>query len=165
MMKFAVNLRRPHCHALSQRGSLRRAVKSSARTIGLRQERDALRRRRRSPFLAVGSMVKTAEEVRDATERLRGYSCSLINVAVCQTHRRGDAEYRWHSEHRLLVTHGRKCAQTAVLESMCSEYYNDREAVSQTECPEHVPLPDDYVEHGNVELAEAGSWALMRRSR
>lgn len=97
-------------------------------------------------LFAVGSMVKTAVEVRNEL-KCRGYACSLVNArfvkpldeeAVC------DAA----AKHRLLVT---------MEENVLSGGYGERvrEFVERSRLRLRVlniALPDEYVEHGNVDI-------------
>ena len=97
-------------------------------------------------ILAVGSMVKTAEEVRHKLKDM-GYSCSLVNARFIKPI---DTEIikELSKEHRLLVT---------MEENVRSGGYGEkvRDFVQDYEIPVHlltIALPDEYVEHGNVAL-------------
>ena len=97
-------------------------------------------------LLAVGSMVKTAVEVRS---RLRdmGYSCTLINARFVKPLDEAMLK-RAASEHQLIVT---------MEENVRSGGFGDRVLEYLNDTGKHVPLinislPDDYVEHGNVEV-------------
>lgn len=97
-------------------------------------------------LLAVGSMVKTALEVR-ARLRDLGYSCSLINARFVKPL---DEELirRAAEEHDLLVT---------MEENVRSGGFGDRVLEYLSDIQAKVPvinvaLPDDYIEHGNVEV-------------
>ena len=97
-------------------------------------------------ILAVGSMVKTAEEVRHKLKDM-GYSCSLVNARFIKPI---DTEIikELSKEHRLLVT---------MEENVRSGGYGEkvRDYVQDYEIPVHlltIALPDEYVEHGNVAL-------------
>ena len=97
-------------------------------------------------LLAVGSMVKTALEVR-ARLRDLGYSCSLINARFVKPL---DEELirRAAREHDLLVT---------MEENVRSGGFGDRVLEYLSDIQAKVPvinvaLPDDYIEHGNVEV-------------
>ena len=97
-------------------------------------------------LLAVGSMVKTAVEVRS---RLRdtGYSCSLINMRFVKPL---DEELlrQVASEHRLIVTMEEN-VRSGGLGDRVLEYLND---INNKVRVINIALPDDYVEHGNVDL-------------
>lgn len=97
-------------------------------------------------LLAVGSMVKTAEQVRDRL-KAAGHACSLANVRFVKP---ADEKMiqRAAAGHRLIVT---------MEENVASGGYGDRvraclaDAESSTRLYT-VTLPDAYVEHGNTEL-------------
>ena len=97
-------------------------------------------------LLAAGSMVKTAVEVRS---RLRdmGYSCTLINVRFVKPL---DEELlaKTAREHQLLVTMEEN-VRSGGLGDRVLEYLND---IGSHVRVINVALPDDYVEHGNVEV-------------
>lgn len=97
-------------------------------------------------LLAVGSMVKTALEVR-ARLRDLGYSCSLINARFVKPL---DEELirRAAGEHDLLVTMEEN-VRSGGFGDRVLEYLNDIQAKVPVIS---VALPDDYVEHGNVEV-------------
>ena len=97
-------------------------------------------------LLAVGSMVKTALEVR-ARLRDLGYSCSLINARFVKPL---DEELirRAAREHDLLVTMEEN-VRSGGFGDRVLEYLNDIQAKVPVIS---VALPDDYVEHGNVEV-------------
>ena len=97
-------------------------------------------------LLAVGSMVKTAAEVRSRLRDL-GYSCSLINarfVKPLDEKLLGQVA----SEHSLIVTMEENVRSGGFGDKVL-EYLND---VGVNVCVINVTLPDDYVEHGNVDV-------------
>lgn len=97
-------------------------------------------------LLAVGSMVKTAEKVR---ERLKeaGHACSLVNARFVKP---VDEEMlqKAGTGHKLLVTLEENVASGGFGERVkrCMEAMGSRAKVLS------VTIPDAYVEHGNVEL-------------
>lgn len=97
-------------------------------------------------LIAVGSMVKTAEKVRD---RLKGagHACSLVNARFVKP---VDEEMLQKAaiEHKLLVTLEENVASGGFGESIkrCVEAMGSRIRILS------VTIPDAYVEHGNVEL-------------
>lgn len=97
-------------------------------------------------LLAVGSMVKTAVEVRSRLRDL-GYSCSLINARFVKPL---DEELlrRAAKEHRLLVTMEENVRSGGFGDKVL-EYLNDIQAGVPVIS---IALPDDYVEHGNVDV-------------
>lgn len=103
------------------------------------QEKDIL-------LLAVGSMVKVALDVREQLIE-QGYACSLVNARFVKPI---DEEMIREAckEHRLIVT---------MEENVASGGYGEkvREYVDSLDVPTQVlsiSIPDEYVEHGNVEL-------------
>ncbi len=96
-------------------------------------------------LLAVGSMVKVAEQVRRELKE-RGYSCSLINARFVKPI---DEETVMEARalHKLLVTMEENVASGGFGEKVRD--FTDR-AGSGAMLAVHIP--DAYVEHGNVEL-------------
>lgn len=97
-------------------------------------------------LLAVGSMVKTAEQVRDRL-KAAGHACSLVNVRFVKP---ADEKMirRAAAGHRLIVT---------MEENVASGGYGDRVRACLADADSDVrlytvTLPDAYVEHGNTEL-------------
>lgn len=97
-------------------------------------------------LIAVGSMVRVAQEVRHQLKE-RGYSCSLTNARFVKPIDE-EAVRAATTEHRLIVT---------MEENVASGGYGEkvREFVDRIGNPSHVlsiAIPDEYVEHGNVEM-------------
>ena len=112
-------------------------------------------------LLAVGSMVSTAEHIREKLKE-EGYSCSLANGRFVKPFDKELTE-RLAKKHRLLVTleenvlqGGYGLAVTAYIHS----HYPEVKVVN-------IALPDAYVEHGNVSLLRKGlgidSDSIIRR--
>ena len=97
-------------------------------------------------LLAVGSMVKTAVEVRDRLRQM-GYGCTLVNARFVKPLDQ-EAIRTLQAEHQLLVTMEENVKSGGFGEAVL-EYLN--EIKSQTRAMV-IALPDDYVEHGNVDL-------------
>lgn len=97
-------------------------------------------------LLAVGSMVKTAVEVRDRLRQM-GYGCTLVNARFVKPLDQ-EAIRTLQAEHQLLVTMEENVKSGGFGEAVL-EYLN--EIKSQTRAMV-IALPDDYVEHGNVNL-------------
>ena len=144
MLKFAVEfdgpiaLRYPRGEAYDGLKDFRRPIEYGKSEFLYEEEDIAI--------LAVGSMVKTAEEVRHKLKDM-GYSCSLVNARFIKPI---DTEIikELSREHRLLVT---------MEENVRSGGYGEkvRDFVQDYEIPVHIltiALPDEYVEHGNVAL-------------
>lgn len=97
-------------------------------------------------LFAVGSMVKTAVEVRSQLKEA-GYSCSLINARFVKPIDE-EAVNKACLEHKLLVTMEENVASGGFGEKVRS-YADTIHTKTKVIC---VALPDEYVEHGNVEL-------------
>ena len=144
MLKFAVSfnapiaIRYPRGEAYDGLAGYRAPVEYGKAEMIFEEEGIAL--------LAVGSMVKTAEGVR---ERLKecGLSCTLVNARFVKPM---DEEMvrRLAASHRLIVT---------MEENVESGGFGERvrSFADEQELPGvilSVTIPDEYVEHGNVEL-------------
>ncbi len=97
-------------------------------------------------LIAVGSMVKTAENVRTRLRKL-GFGCSLINARFVKPL---DEEMlqRTLRDHDLVVTLEEN-VRTGGFGDHVLEYLND---IGSSVRVISVALPDEYVEHGNVDL-------------
>lgn len=100
-------------------------------------------------LLAVGSMVKTAVEVRERL-RVMGYGCTLVNARFVKPLDEKMIE-RIQAEHKLLVTMEENVKSGGFGEAVL-EYLNE---IGSKVKSMNISLPDDYVEHGNVELLKA----------
>ncbi len=97
-------------------------------------------------LVAVGSMVKTALDVRDALKE-KGYNCSIINtrfVKPIDTEILDEA----YMNHSLVVTMEENVASGGFGEKV-REYLDSKERRVQIL---NITLPDEYVEHGNVDI-------------
>lgn len=97
-------------------------------------------------ILAVGSMVKTAVEVRSRLKEI-GYSCTLVNARFVKPVDT-DMITELSRGHRLLVTmeenvrsggYGEKVQDWIMRKKLPAELLN-------------ISVPDEYVEHGNVDI-------------
>ena len=99
-------------------------------------------------LLALGSMVKTAEQVRELLHE-SGYKCSLINARFAKPI--DDLAVNWAAEnHNLLVS---------MEENVLSGGYGEkvRQVLDGLKLKTNlvqIAIPDEYVEHGNVELLQ-----------
>lgn len=144
MMKFAVALEAPIA-VRYPRGTAYDGLKEFRAPIELGKA-EWIYREREIALLAVGSMVKTAEKVRELLKE-KGYGVSLINARFVKPIDE-EAVKEACKEHRLLVTmeenvscggYGEKvldCLNRNGLQNSCL----------------NISIPDAYVEHGNVEL-------------
>ena len=144
MMKFAVNfgapiaIRYPRGNAYDGLEAFREPVVLGKAEWIYREQEIAL--------LAVGSMVKEAEKVRDAL-KAAGHSVSLVNARFVKPI---DEECIREAAgtHRLLVTMEENVLNGGYGEKVL-EYLNRK----QLGCAcLNICIPDAYVEHGNVEL-------------
>mgnify|MGYP000828825244 CR=1 FL=1 len=97
-------------------------------------------------LFAVGSMVKTAEKVRD-TLKDTGYNCTLINARFVKPIDEQMLE-EVAKQHKLLVTLEENVRNGGFGDHVL-EYVNDRDFDMKVL---NIALPDEYVEHGNVAL-------------
>lgn len=143
MMKFAVGfcgpiaLRYPRGEAYDGLREFREPIRYGKSEVIYDESEIAL--------VAVGSMVKTAKEVRS---RLRdtGYSCTLVNarfVKPCDS----ELLLELQKEHRLVVTLEENVKSGGFGEAVL-DYFNQ---IGSSVKVLNITLPDDYVEHGNVE--------------
>ena len=98
-------------------------------------------------LFALGAMVKTAETVRNALKE-QGYSCSLINARFAKPL---DTEMLDSvvKNHKLIVTMEENVINGGMGEHI-TEYYHQS---GQNEYHVlNIAIPDDYVEHGNVDI-------------
>ena len=97
-------------------------------------------------LIAVGSMVKTAHEVRQNLKR-KGFECTLINARFVKPL---DEErlLALTKEHKLIVT-----LEENVLEGGFGEHASEfYEEIGSDVQVMNIALPDAYIEHGNVEI-------------
>lgn len=144
MLKFAVGftgpiaLRYPRGEAYDGLREFRRPIVYGKSEILYEEEDIAV--------LAVGSMVKTAEEVRKNLKEI-GYSCTLVNGRFIKPI---DTEVldELAKDHRLLVTMEENVRSGGFGEKV-------RDYVQEQKLPVqilNIAIPDEYVEHGNVAL-------------
>ena len=97
-------------------------------------------------LLAVGSMVKTAERVRELLHEA-GHQCSLINARFVKPI--DEHAVAWAAgNHRLVVTMEENVASGGFGERV-RESMDGLHTVSRLM---NVAIPDEYVEHGNVDM-------------
>ncbi|MCR4588678.1 MAG: 1-deoxy-D-xylulose-5-phosphate synthase [Lachnospiraceae bacterium] len=144
MLKFAVNfngpiaIRYPRGEAYDGLEMFRAKMEFGKAEI-LYEEEDIL-------LLAVGSMVRTAEEVRRHLKEM-GYACSLVNARFVKPIDK-DVIAELHEDHKLIVTLEENVANGGYGEKV-------RQALDEMNSGSKlltVAIPDEYVEHGNVEI-------------
>ena len=144
MMKFAVDfgapiaVRYPRGEAFAQLKEYRAPIELGKAEL-LYAEGDVC-------LLAVGSMVKTALEVKELLKEL-GYRCSIINARFIKPI--DEDAVKWASENHKLVV--------SMEENVASGGYGEKVRAYMAELNEparfmQVAIPDEYVEHGNVDL-------------
>lgn len=103
-------------------------------------------------LLAVGSMVKTAVEVREILREM-GYGCTLVNARFVKPLDKGIIR-EIQGSHRILVTMEENVKNGGFGEAVLQYLSEIGSGVRHI----NVSLPDEYIEHGNVELLkkEAG---------
>lgn len=144
MMKFAVGfggpiaVRYPRGTAYDGLGEFRAPIEYGRAEWIYREEEIAL--------LAVGSMVKTAEKVRDLLKE-QGHSASLINARFIKPIDEG-AVLEACDSHRLIVTMEENVACGGFGEKVLFCMKKDNKDNGYL----NISLPDAYIEHGNVEL-------------
>lgn len=97
-------------------------------------------------LLAVGSMVKTACQVRSQLKE-KGYSCSIVNARFVKPIDE-DTIKEALKEHTLFVTMEENVASGGYGEKVRKLLNQERTGTKLVT----VAIPDEYVEHGNVEI-------------
>ncbi len=144
MLKYAVNfdgpiaLRYPRGEAYDGLKEFRPAVSYGKSEI-IYEEADIA-------LLAVGSMVKTGEQVRELLKEA-GYNCTLVNGRFVKPIDEECLELL-SKTHRLFVTMEENVRSGGFGEKV-QDYVSDRRLPVQVL---NVSIPDEYVEHGNVSL-------------
>lgn len=116
-----------------------RAPVEYGKSEAIYQEKDIM-------LLAVGSMVKVALTVREQLIE-QGFACSLTNARFVKPIDE-EAVRESCKSHRLLVTMEENVASGGYGEKV-REYVDGLGVSTQVLC---ITIPDEYVEHGNVEL-------------
>lgn len=98
-------------------------------------------------LFALGSMVKTAVAVRDAL-KAEGYSCSLINARFAKP--LDEDALRYIIEHHKLIVTMEENVISGGFGEHVTEFYNNENGKDIRIV--NIAIPDEYVEHGNVEL-------------
>ena len=97
-------------------------------------------------LVAVGSMVKTALQVREMLKGI-GYSCTIVNGRFVKPVDEEMLQYL-AADHSLIVTMEENVKSGGFGEKVL-EYYNETGADVHVL---QITLPDDYIEHGNVDV-------------
>lgn len=147
MIKFAVNYQHPIAIRYPRGEAYDGLKESRAKIICGKSEIIAMERR--IVLFAVGSMVKTAVEVREILKAM-GYECSLINARFVKPL---DTEIieELSEEHELLVTMEENVINGGFGEHVV-RYMNERSSDASKLEVINIAIPDEYVEHGNVDI-------------
>ncbi|MCQ2498234.1 MAG: 1-deoxy-D-xylulose-5-phosphate synthase [Lachnospiraceae bacterium] len=98
-------------------------------------------------IMAVGSMVKTAEEVRDLLNEY-GLKCSIVNARFIKPV--DEFAIEWAAKnHKLVVTLEENVLSGGYGEKVREVFDDIEEKTSELVT---IALPDEYVEHGNVDI-------------
>lgn len=144
MMKFAVSLGHPIA-VRYPRGTAYVGLKDHRAPIELGKA-EWIYREKDIALLAVGSMVKTAEEVRYALKE-KGWGVSLLNARFVKPIDKAAVKEACEG-HSLLVTLEENVACGGYGEKVLD--YMNRNGYRKKVL--NIAIPDAYVEHGNVEL-------------
>lgn len=144
MLKFAISFDRPIAIRYP-RGEAYDGLKEYREPIQLGRS-EWLCKEKDIVLVAVGSMVKTALEVRELL-REKGRYCSIVNARFVKPIDTGLLDEACR-EHTLIVTMEENVASGGFGEKV-REYLDSREERVHLL---NITLPDEYIEHGNVEL-------------
>lgn len=97
-------------------------------------------------LFALGSMVKTAECVRKSLKE-KGYCCSIINARFAKPYDE-EALLQAAVQHKLIVTMEENVKEGGFGEHILNFYNENKVPVEILS----IAIPDEYVEHGNVEI-------------
>lgn len=99
-------------------------------------------------LMAIGSMVKTAEEVRNIL-KAKGLKCSLVNARFVKPV--DEESVRWAADnHRIIVTMEENVLCGGYGEKVRSMF--DSLDIETDAKMINISLPDEYVEHGNIDI-------------
>jgi 1-deoxy-D-xylulose-5-phosphate synthase len=144
MIKFAVNFDAPIAIRYP-RGEAFDGLKDNRAPI-VYGKSEAIYEEEDIMLLAVGSMVKVALSVREQLKE-RGYSCSLVNARFVKPIDE-EAVREACRDHRLIVTMEENVLSGGFGEKV-REYVDCLDVQTKVLT---ITIPDEYVEHGNVEL-------------
>ena len=145
MIKYAVNFHAPIA-VRYPRGEAYDGLKEYRAPISYGKS-EWIYREKDIALFALGSMVKTAEAVREELKK-KGYSCSIINARFAKPL---DEETlrKIVKEHKLIVTMEENVKNGGMGEHVAAFYEAENEDAVHIL---NISLPDAYVEHGNVSI-------------
>lgn len=147
MLKFAVNLEAPVAIRYP-RGTAYAGLREFRAPIEYGRA-EWIYRESEIALFAVGSMVRTAEGVRDRLKEL-GHRVSLVNARFVKPIDEA-AVLEAAAGHKLIVTMEENVASGGYGEKVLDCLHGDTGSSPTCDCI-RVTLPDAYIEHGNVEL-------------
>ena len=148
MLEFAMEYKAPLAIRYP-RGTAYRGLKEFSQPISYGKG-ELICEEKEIALLAVGSMVSTAEHVRDKLKK-EGYSCTLSNGRFIKPFDR-ELTDRLARGHRLIVTLEENVLQGGyglAVTAWIHRHYPEVKVLN-------IALPDAYVEHGNVSLLREG---------
>lgn len=145
MIKYAVNFGAPTA-VRYPRGEVYDGLKEYRAPISI-GKCEWIYRETEIALFALGSMVKTAVAVRDAL-KAKGYSCSLINARFAKP--LDEDALRYIIEHHKLIVTMEENVISGGFGEHVTEFYNNENGKDIRIV--NIAIPDEYVEHGNVEL-------------
>ena len=144
MLKFALTLNGP-ASIRYPRGEAYSGLKEYRRPIEMGKS-ERIYEEEDIALFAIGSMVKTAVEVRNKLKD-RGYSCSLINARFVKPIDEETIDLI-AKDHKLIVTLEENVLAGGYGEKVTDYVNKKRLDINVT----NIGLPDDYIEHGNVDI-------------
>lgn len=147
MVKFAVKYQHPIAIRYP-RGEAYDGLKEFREPITFGKS-EVIKRESQIALLAVGSMVKTAVEVRELLKAM-GYQCSLINARFVKPL---DSQLldELAENHQLIVTMEENVISGGFGEHVVC-YMNERDIKESDSKILNIAIPDEYVEQGNVDI-------------
>lgn len=159
MLEFAMDYKAPLAIRYP-RGTAYRGLREFTRPIAYGKG-ELLYEERGIALMAVGSMVSTAEHVREKLKE-EGYTCSLVNGRFVKPFDR-ELVARMAKNHSLIVTLEENVLQGGYGLPITAYIHEHDPKVRVL----NIALPDAYVEHGNVSLLRQGlgidSDSIIRR--
>ena len=144
MIKYAVNFPTPIA-VRYPRGEAYDGLKEYRQPISLAKS-EWIYREEQIALFALGSMVKTAEQVSDGLKQ-NGYHCSLINARFAKPLDEEILE-ELTTDHTLVVTMEENVINGGMGEHVVMHYLQRGMGISVLP----IAIPDEYVEHGNVDI-------------
>lgn len=145
MLKFAVDFEHPIAIRYP-RGTAYDGLKEYRQTVELGKA-EWIEQESEIALFAIGSMVKTAVEVKEKLKQQGIQNCSIINARFAKPIDEAML-LEMAKEHSLIVTMEENVLSGGLGERVADFVYNSKLSARVLA----ITLPDEYVEHGNVEL-------------